>query len=168
MTILITGGTGLIGSEMTRVLQANGHTIHWLSTRKSNLPQSSTLKGFYWNPKTGEIDTACLQGVDAIIHLAGATIAKRWTSAYKQEIVESRIMSSNLLFQTLKNHPNQVKQIISASAIGIYPSSYETVYNEEFTNFEDSFLSNVVVKWEDSVHSFSRVNHYIILYSMRV
>lgn len=157
MKVLITGATGLVGKEIVKILQEKAISIHFLTTSPKKVSSNNNVKGFYWNPKTGEIDVNCFQGVDAIIHLAGATIAKRWTNAYKQEIVESRIMSSNLLFQTLKNHPNQVKQIISASAIGIYPSSYDTVYNEDFTNFEDSFLSNVVVKWEDSVNSFSRL-----------
>ena len=147
MKVLITGATGLVGKEIVKILQEKGIAIHFLSTSPQKVTAKSNIKGFYWNPKTGEIDENCLTGVDAVIHLAGATIAKRWTNAYKQEIVESRIMSSNLLFQTLKNHPNQVKQIVSASAIGIYPSSYDVIYEENFSNFEDTFLSNVVVKW---------------------
>lgn len=157
MKVLITGATGLVGKEIVKILQEKGIAIHFLSTSPQKVTAKSNIKGFYWNPKTGEIDENCLTGVDAVIHLAGATIAKRWTNAYKQEIVESRIMSSNLLFQTLKNHPNQVKQIVSASAIGIYPSSYDVIYEENFSNFEDTFLSNVVVKWEDSVDQFVRL-----------
>ncbi|MES2811688.1 MAG: TIGR01777 family oxidoreductase [Bacteroidota bacterium] len=158
MKVLITGGTGLVGKEVVKVLHTKGIAIHFLTTNASKVTSKTNTKGFYWNPKTGEIDENCLLGVDAIIHLAGATIAKRWTTPYKEEIVESRVLSSNLLFQTLKNHPNQVKQIVSASAIGIYPSSTTNLYTEEFTDFEDTFLSNVVVKWEESVNQFSRLN----------
>lgn len=158
MKVLITGATGLVGKEVVKVLHAKGIAIHFLTTTPSKVTSTTNTKGFYWNPKTGEIDENCLLGVDAIIHLAGATIAKRWTTAYKEEIVESRVLSSNLLFQTLKNHPNQVKQIVSASAIGIYPSNLTDSYTEEFTNYEDTFLSNVVVKWEESVNQFSRLN----------
>jgi len=156
--VLITGATGLVGNEVVKVLHTKGITVHFLTTNASKATTKTNTKGFYWNPKSGEIDENCLSGVDAIIHLAGATISKRWTNSYKEEIVESRVLSSNLLFQTLKNHPNQVKQIVSASAIGIYPSSSTTLYTEEFTDFEDTFLSNVVVKWEESVNQFSRLN----------
>lgn len=156
--VLITGATGLVGNAIVKVLQAKGITVHFLTTNASKATSKTNTKGFYWNPKTGEIDENCLLGVEAIIHLAGATIAKRWTAKYKEEIVESRVLSSNLLFQTLKNHPNQVKQIVSASAIGIYPSSTTHIYTEEFSNFENTFLSNVVVKWEESANQFSRLN----------
>jgi len=97
-------------------------------------------------------------GVDAIIHLAGATVSKRWTTNYKQEIIESRTLSSNLLYTCLKNHPNQVKQIVSASAIGIYPDSLNLIYTEENKSIDDGFLGHVVMKWEESVDVFSRLN----------
>jgi len=67
-------------------------------------------------------------------------------------------MSANLLFNMLKNHPNEVDHILSASAIGIYPTSLTATYQEEFSDFDNSFLSNVVVKWEESVSQFERLN----------
>jgi len=155
--VLVTGATGLVGKQVVKILHDKGITIHFLTTSANKVISKTNSKGFYWNPKSGEIDENCLSGVDAIIHLAGASIAKRWTNAYKEEIVESRILSSNLLFQTLKNHPNQVKQIVSASAIGIYPSNFSKTYTEDYTDFDDSFLSNVVVKWEESVDQFARI-----------
>lgn len=157
MKVLVTGATGLVGKQVVKILHDKGITIHFLTTSANKVISKTNSKGFYWNPKSGEIDENCLSGVDAIIHLAGASIAKRWTNAYKEEIVESRILSSNLLFQTLKNHPNQVKQIVSASAIGIYPSNFSKTYTEDYTDFDDSFLSNVVVKWEESVDQFARI-----------
>jgi len=93
-----------------------------------------------------------------IIHLAGASISNRWTNAYKQEIIESRITSTNTLYKVLKENPNQVKQIISASAIGIYPDSATTVYTELSIANQDTFLSNVVVKWEESVNKFKQLD----------
>lgn len=157
MKVLITGATGLIGKEIVKILHAKGVAIHFLTTSPEKIKSKTNTKGFYWNPKTGEIDENCLLGVDAIIHLAGASIAKRWTKKYKEEIVESRVLSSNLLFQLLKTHPHQVKQIVSASAIGVYPSSLTSFYDEEFNKFKDTFLANVVLKWEDSVQQFSRL-----------
>lgn len=155
MTILITGATGLIGNELVKFLLAKKHTVHYLTTSKTKIEAESHYIGFYWNPQEGKIDENCIFGVDAIIHLAGANIAKRWTNAYKQEIIESRTLSAELLFNLIKKHPNhQIKQIISASGTSIYPDGIDKVYDEDTKETEDSFLSNVVKKWEQSVAVF--------------
>jgi uncharacterized protein (TIGR01777 family) len=158
MKILITGATGLIGTELVSLLLQNGISIHYLTTSKNKIKNTNNYHGFYWNPSQGFIDENCLLGVDAIIHLAGASIAKRWTNSYKQEIIESRILASNILYKALKENPNQIKQIISASGTAIYPNSNNTVYTEIETNIQDNFLSNVVVKWEESVNKFQTLN----------
>ena len=158
MKILITGATGLIGSELVRLLLQNGVTVHYLTTSKDKIETQPNYHGFYWDPNQGVIDENALMGVDSIIHLAGATISKRWTSKYKQEIIESRILSSNVLFKALKDHPHSVKQIVSASAIGIYPDDLTNLYTEEDTRTDDSFLGKVVVKWEESVNKFRLLN----------
>ncbi|MBF6642428.1 TIGR01777 family protein [Flavobacterium sp. J49] len=154
MKILITGATGLIGKELVTLLLAKNHTVHYLTTSKAKIEDKPNCTGFYWNPQQGKIDESCIYGVDVIIHLAGANIAKRWTNAYKQEIIESRTLSAELLFNLVKKTPNQVKQIISASGTAIYPDSIDLVYNEATKESEDSFLSNVVKKWEASVNVF--------------
>lgn len=154
MKVLITGATGLIGNELVALLLQNGISIHYLTTSKKKIENQPNYKGFYWNPEQGTIDENCLMGVDAIIHLAGATISKRWTTAYKQEIIESRLLSSAVLFKALKNHPNQVKQIVSASGTAIYPNNDKVIYDENATEFDNSFLGNVVLKWEESVDKF--------------
>jgi len=158
MKILITGATGLIGTELVSLLLQNGIAVHYLTTSKKKISNEPNFKGFIWNPGQGQIDENCLMGVDAIIHLAGASIAKRWTRNYKQEIIESRILSSNLLFKAIKNNPNQVTQIISASAIGIYPDSLKNTYTEDNTNVDDGFLGNVIAKWEASIDKFKLLN----------
>ncbi len=154
MRILITGATGLIGTELVALLLQNGVEVHYLTTSKKKITKADKYNGFFWNPEQGIIDENCLLGVDAIIHLAGATISKTWTKLYKQEIIESRITSTNTLYKALKDNPNQVKQIISASAIGIYPNSASEIYTELSIANQDTFLSNVVVKWEESVNKF--------------
>lgn len=154
MKILITGATGLIGKELVKQLLAKNYTIHYLTTSKAKIDDQPNCMGFYWNPQQGKIDESCIYGVDVIIHLAGANIAKRWTNAYKQEIIESRTLSAELLFNLVKKTPNQVKQIISASGTAIYPDSLNQLYNEATKESEDSFLSNVVKKWEASVNVF--------------
>lgn len=154
MKILITGATGLIGARLENLFKQNQIQIHYLTTSKAKIIKSSNYEGFYWNPNQGYMDVNALKGVDAIIHLAGATIAKRWTKKYKQEIIESRTITTNLLFETLKSNPNQVKQIISASATGLYPDNIDKIYTEDFQNYESSFLSTVVQNWEKSVDQF--------------
>ena len=154
MKVLITGATGMIGSELASLFLQNGISVHYLTTSKNELKSENNFHGFYWNPEQGIIDENCMLGVDSIIHLAGATISKRWTESYKQEIIESRIVSANLLYKLLKNNPHQVKQFVSASAIGIYPDSLTKTYTEDEKSVDASFLGNVVVKWEESVDKF--------------
>ncbi|MCG2611142.1 TIGR01777 family oxidoreductase [Flavobacterium sp. SM15] len=158
MKVLVTGATGLIGKELVSLLLQNGISIHYLTTSSKKIESEPNYHGFLWNPEKGTIDENCLLGVDAIVHLAGASIAKRWTNSYKQEIIESRILTTNLLFNALKNNPNQVKQIISASAIGIYPSSFEKLYTEENKEISPTFLGTVTEKWEASLEKFRRLN----------
>lgn len=158
MKILITGATGLIGTELVSLLLQNGISINYLTTSKKDIKSEPNYQGFYWNPQQGIIDEKSIIDVDTIVHLAGASISKRWTSKYKQEIIESRMLSTNLLYRTLKSHPNQVKQIVAASAIGIYPDSKETLYTEENKSVDNSFLGQVVVKWEQAVDNFKRLN----------
>lgn len=154
MKVLITGATGLIGKELTHLFIQNGHEVHYLSTTQKKIKSKPHCTGFYWNPQLGIFDENALMGVDVIIHLAGASIAKRWTKSYKQEIYESRILPAHCLLKALKNHPHQVGQIITASAIGIYPNSPTARYDEETQAYENSFLANVVSKWEETVDKF--------------
>ena len=155
MKVLITGATGLIGTELVSLLLQNGISVNYLTTSKKKIVNELNYNGFYWSPEQGLIDENCLMGVDSIINLAGANIAKRWTISYKQEIIESRLLSSALLFKALKNNPNQVKQIVTASGTSIYPNSDTIIYDENSTQVNDSFLGNVVVKWEESTDKFA-------------
>jgi uncharacterized protein (TIGR01777 family) len=155
MKVLVTGATGLIGTELVSLLLQNGISVNYLTTSKNKIVNELNYNGFYWSPEKGIIDENCLIGVDSIINLAGANISKRWTNSYKQEIIESRLLSSALLFKAIKNNPNQVKQIVSASGTSIYPNSDKVIYDENSTQVNNSFLGNVVVKWEESVDKFA-------------
>ena len=166
MIVLITGATGMIGQELVQILQKNDVVVHYLSTSKNKLVSEKNYKGFYWNPTTNEIDKRAFDGVSVIYHLAGATVAKRWTGIYKKEILDSRTLSSQLLFDTLHSISHTVTQIISASAIGIYPDSLTSIYPEETTAVDNSFLGTVVKTWEDKIDLFEKLN--IIVSKIRI
>lgn len=158
MKVLITGATGLVGNELVSLLLKNGVHINYLTTSENKLQNEANYKGFLWNPDKGDIDEDALEDVDVIIHLAGAPISKRWTDSYKQEILESRVLSTTLLHSALKNKPNNVSHFISASAIGIYPDSLDKVYSEDDSEFDNSFLSHVVQRWETAVDRIKTLN----------
>ncbi len=166
MTVLITGATGMIGQELVKLLHQNNITVHYLSTSLSKLKSDINYKGFYWNPKNNEIDPNAFENVTTIFHLAGATVAKKWTKAYKEEILESRILPTNVLFNFLKENKNKVTQLISASAIGIYPHSYTSIHSENSTEIDKSFLGNVVHQWEKTVDDFESLS--IIVTKIRI
>ena len=113
MKILVTGATGLVGSVLLEQATAQGHQIHYLTTRKNQLEAIPTAKGFYWNPKQNEIDHKCFEGVDVLIHLAGASISQRWTKKNKKEILDSRVEGTNLLVNAIQqlNGKHQLKQV---------------------------------------------------------
>jgi len=158
MKILITGATGLVGKQLVKQLLSEGHQINFLTTRKEALDSLPNCNGFYWDLKSGTIDVNCITGVDKIIHLAGASVANRWTKKYKKEIIDSRVITAQLLFKTLKENNHSVNQIVSASATGLYQHSYDSVYDEEATIFSNGFLGEVVQQWELAADTFSVLN----------
>jgi uncharacterized protein (TIGR01777 family) len=158
MRVLITGATGLIGQEIVKLCHEKDIEVNYLTTSKSKINQSDKTRGFYWNPKKQDIDVNCFKDVDAIIHLAGATVSKRWTPTYKKEILESRKDTTQLLVNALKGETNKVKHVVSASAIGTYPDSLINYYDETSKTYADSFLGDVVKAWENEVDAFSSLN----------
>lgn len=155
MKLLITGATGLVGEELVRICKAEQIPVHYLSTRKDKILQEEGFRGFYWNPTTGEIDLSCFEGVTAIINLAGASVAKRWSKKYRQAILESRVNSLKTLRQGLeKTKDHQVTALISASAIGIYPDSLTEYYTEQSEARNSGFLGQVVGRWEEEILAF--------------
>lgn len=155
MKILITGATGLVGQEIVKELKRNDVPMNYLTTSKQKIVSEENFIGFYWNPKVGEIDEKALEGITAIINLAGATISKKWTSTYKKEVLNSRVDSLKTLKKALESHKKHtVTSFVSASAIGIYPHSLTTLYEEEESAVDDSFLGEVVAVWEKEIDSF--------------
>lgn len=159
MKVLITGATGLVGKAIVALCLRENIAVHYLSTRKNRIKNTANYKGFYWNPEKDEIDLSCFDGVSAIINLAGASIAKRWTSSHKKQIINSRIQSIKVLYNGLQKVKNsKVTSFTSASAIGIYPNSLSSYYTEEESKVDDSFLGEVVVAWEAAADQFKNLN----------
>ncbi len=147
--VLITGGTGLIGSRLTQMLIQQHYQVAWLSRGKQ---QSAGVKVYQWDVEKGYIAEEALRETDHIIHLAGAGVAdKRWTKARKQEILESRTHPTRLLFEKLQQVPNSVKTFISASAIGIYGANRGDELLTENSTFGSDFLARVTQAWEAGV-----------------
>lgn len=158
MRILITGATGLIGQEIVKQCLENDIQVNYLTTNKTKISSKPNYQGFYWDPTSQKIDKKCFENVEAIIHLVGATVSKRWTKTHKRAILNSRTETTRLLVASLKAEKHRVKQVISASAIGIYPDSLMDFYKEDSTvNTSDSFLGQVVHEWEHSIESFSEL-----------
>ncbi|WP_256008986.1 TIGR01777 family oxidoreductase [Desertivirga xinjiangensis] len=148
-TILITGGSGLIGKSLTELLLQSGYEVFHLSRNHRAIPG---VKVFRWAPEENEIDTACIQGVQAIVHLAGENIGARpWTNDRKKKIIESRTQSIRLIYNLLEKHPeHQVQSVISASAVGIYGDRGDEILTETSSPGSD-FLAITCKEWERAV-----------------
>ena len=151
MKFLITGGTGLIGKSIVQLLIEKNHHINVLSRKR--VEDTKQVRYYQWSPKNQTIDFTCIDDVDVIINLAGENIFGLWTKSKKKKILESRVKSLQLLKKLIKNRPNNVKQIISASAIGIFPNSQEIIFDENSTQKGNTFLANVVKEWEREIES---------------
>lgn len=164
MKLLITGATGLVGKEIVAKAHQLGHEVHFLTTRPTEVNRFAPAKGFLWNPSKNQIDENCLIGVDVIFHLAGATVSKRWSKSYKTTIRKSRVESTRLLFKTLKEKANnhQVSQVVSASAIGVYPHEPEQWVDEETPINPTAFMQSVVWEWENEVDQITTLSIRVV------
>jgi uncharacterized protein (TIGR01777 family) len=154
-TVLISGGTGMVGQQLTKHLLKKGYKVILL-TRKIPVLKVAHPDISYalWNLADQTIDSKAVQKAAYIIHLAGAGVVdKKWTDAYKDEIVNSRTQSSALIIKALSNHTHSVKTVISASAIGWYgedPSPNAKGF-EEIDPAATGFLGETCRKWEESI-----------------
>lgn len=137
----------MVGRAVHKALAAEGHEVRIL-TRNPKKPGE-----FAWNPAKGSIDPAALLGVDGIIHLAGASVSERWTASHKKAIMESRVQGAETLYRAVAAMDVRPKVVISASAVGIYPNSYDRVYTER-DGGAAGFLGDVVRAWEAQADRF--------------
>lgn len=164
MKILMTGATGLVGKELGKALVEEGHELTVLSrnpkSAKRSLPFPATV--FKWEHYSKEIPSESFDGVNAVIHLAGESIAGgRWTSKRKKKIYESRILGTRTLVQAIqKNKNHSIKQFISTSAIGIYGDGSELV-TEDSPKAHD-FLATVCKEWEKESQALSESGIHVV------
>tara|TARA_B100000508_G_C11464346_1_gene280816 strand:- start:2046 stop:2945 length:900 start_codon:yes stop_codon:yes gene_type:complete len=153
--VLVTGGNGLVGSELISLLLKKGFEVYNLS-RSGNAPIGA--KGFKWDYRKGELDTRALEDVDVIFHLAGAGIAEsKWTKSRQQEILDSRILTAKLLFDKVGSMKNKPKHFISASGVAFYGvNDFSTVFTEEAEEGE-GFLASVTREWEKAAARFNEL-----------
>ncbi|QEG37757.1 TIGR01777 family oxidoreductase [Bythopirellula goksoeyrii] len=143
-TILITGASGLIGSALTKALEADGHKVLRAVRENVQNPQEE----IHWSPVLEEIDQQKLEGIDSIVHLAGANIAgKRWTESYKKQILESRTKGTSLISEAIAKMQRKPRAFVCASAIGYYGDRGTTELDETSSPGGD-FLAEVCLQWE--------------------
>lgn len=144
MKIAVTGSTGLIGTALSRSLLADGHEVVPVVRRPVAVGETAVQ----WDPAAGTIDAAGLDGLDGVVHLAGAGIGdKRWSDAYKRTILDSRTKGTELLARTLAGLDAPPPVLVSGSAIGIYGDTGDTAVDESAPAATD-FLADVCVQWE--------------------
>ncbi len=158
MKIIITGGTGFIGSKLSRELADTGHEV-FVVDRRIPVVSGGTLNGitYYQADLLKDSIPEVFASVEAIIHLAGASIFKRWTPSYKQLIIDSRVKSANAIFEFLREREHSLKVFVSASAIGFYGDERGEEVLTESSSVGKDFLSEVCEKWESSGHQFSQI-----------
>ena len=150
-TVLITGGSGFIGKQLSALLMKEGYQVIVLSRSQSGTKNG--IRYAHWDIPAQRIDLDAIREADHIIHLAGAGVMDhRWTKAYKQEIIDSRVESSRLLVNTLRQHPHQLRSIISSSAIGWYGPDQpgQPAFTEEDPAHTD-YLGTTCRLWEESI-----------------
>ena len=163
-TILIAGGTGLIGRRLREHLVSEGFRVKMLTRNKTSMDGTF----IHWNPANKNLDELAISDVDVVINLAGEGIAdKRWTPWRRRKIVNSRVFSTNLLVNTLSRMHHNVKLVINASAIGIYGDTGDMVMHEENKSAGD-FLGETCARWENAASGFEKSGIRTVIFRLGV
>lgn len=153
-TIVITGGTGLIGKRLSELFPNDIYDLRILT--RSKRPAKNNISYYSWDPLNGEIDITVFHDADYVITLAGAGIAdKRWTENRKRLIIDSRVKGNELVRTSLAKLEHRPKAIVAASAIGFYGDRAEEVLTESSKPGSEEFLTESTLAWENSIHRFA-------------
>ena len=158
MNILITGGSGLVGKYLAKELRARKHEVRILSRSKSENPFE-----FYWNLEEQIIDEKAFENIDSIIHLAGATVSKKWTVDYKKELYSSRIDAADLLLDYCEKKNIHLKSFISASGINYHGTfTSDQILEENSGISHHDFLAVLSVEWEKAAEKFHEISDRVV------
>ncbi|OJU28760.1 MAG: TIGR01777 family protein [Sphingobacteriales bacterium 41-5] len=166
-TVLITGGTGLVGKALTKALLQKGYEVTILTRDKSKAQALAGIAYAEWDVEKQTIDIDAVSNAEYIIHLAGAGVAdKRWSKERKQEIIDSRVKSGELICNTLQKKPNKLKVFISASAIGWYgpdPRIPNPNPFKENSPHHNDYLGTASYQWEQSVEPINNLGKRLVI-----
>lgn len=158
ITIAVTGATGLIGSALVERLRAHGHTVR----RLVRSPRDAREGDVVWDAERSELPPAALKGVDAVVNLAGAPIAKRWTAERKRDIRNSRVAGTQGLARAIAAMDPRPRVLLNGSAVGYYGSRGDEVLNESSAAGRD-FLAGVTVEWERATAAAAQAGVRVVL-----
>lgn len=160
-TILITGGSGLIGSALTKALLAQGHAVRHLSRAPRD---RNGVRAFAWDPQRGTLDKSALEGVDHVVHLAGENIiTKRWSPERLKRCQESRTESARLVLSAAREMGLHPRSFISASGVGYYGAfTTDKVFTESDPNAQD-VIGRLTRAWEDAVDEWTDITRVVKL-----
>ena len=153
--VLITGASGLVGTRLTEVLLEKGYNVSHLGRSKTS---KKSIKSYIWDIHKGFIEDGALENANIVVHLAGAGVAdKRWTKKRKQEILQSRVQSTSLLYSKLALLNTSCEAVIAASAIGIYGLNTGDTWLHEGDPSGDGFLAMLTKQWEKEIRDWKNL-----------
>jgi len=154
--VLITGGSGLVGSRLTTLLLEHGYEVSHLGRSKSS---EKRVKSYIWDIQKGFIEEGAIETANFIVHLAGASVAdERWTESRKKVILQSRIQTTRLLYEQLQVVKHSCEAVVSASAVGYYGMDTGSQWLNEQSPAGSDFLADVTKQWEQEVEKLEKLN----------
>jgi len=157
--ILISGATGLVGKKIARKLYERGYQVEILVRSK---PENSDFRSYIWDYKNGFLEEGALDNTYIFIHLAGASISKRWTESYKKEVYSSRIDSAQFIYEEMQKRKIYPEAVISSSAVGIYgQTTSQQIFTEDDQPAND-FLGEVCKDWEEKAFQFHKLGSRVV------
>ena len=158
MKLLITGGSGTLGQNITQLAISKNYQVNILTRNKNLSSNKNGIKYYYWDPSQKIIDHNCFDGVDSVINLSGYNVFCYWTNKNKSKILESRIESTSFILSQIKERNIKIKSFVSASGIAAYSDSLSIVSTEDNgVDTPTSFINQVVIKWESKVRDYEEI-----------